>query len=200
MKILDRYVLISFLKNYLISFMVLIGLYIVLDMVFNFDELAEVQAKASVGGVASVLMLMRSIGDYYFFQTFKIFVHLSGIIPIVAAAFTLIRMTRFNELTASLAAGVPLLRTAMPIILAAMVLNVLLVVDQELLIPQMIPKLVRKHDELSQTSLRTFPVRAMQDEASGLLNVARYHPGSETTQPWMEIVDVIERDDQALPI
>ena len=112
MKILDRYVLISFLKNYLISFMVLIGLYIVLDMVFNFDELAEVQARANATGFASVLLLLRSIGDYYFFQTFRIFVHLSGIIPIVAAAFTLIRMSRFNELTAVLSAGVPLLRVA----------------------------------------------------------------------------------------
>ena len=37
MKILDRYVLFTFIKNYLISFMVLIGLYIVMDMVFNFD-------------------------------------------------------------------------------------------------------------------------------------------------------------------
>src|SRR5439155_12783489 len=181
MKILDRYVLVSFLKNYLISFMVLIGLYIVLDMVFNFDELAEVQARTSAGGVASVLLLLRSIGDYYFFQTFKIFVHLSGIIPIVAAAFTLIRMTRFNELTASLAAGVPLLRTAMPIILAAMVLNVLLVIDQELLIPQIIPKLVRKHDEIQQSGGggKSFVVRAMQDDADGLLNAARYHPPTE---------------------
>src|SRR4030095_8812106 len=163
MKILDRYVLVSFLKNYLISFMVLIGLFIVVDWVFNFDELAEVQSKTAVGGVASVLLLMRSIGDYYFFQTFRIFVHLSGIIPIVAAAFTLIRMSRFNELTASLAAGVPLLRTAMPIIVAGVVLNVLLMVDQELVIPQMIPQLVRKHDEVQAASSKTYAVRAMQD-------------------------------------
>src|SRR4029079_1873014 len=192
MKIFDRYVLTSFLKNYLISFMVLIGLYIVLDMVFNFDELAEVQARANATGFASVLLLLRSIGDYYFFQTFRIFVHLSGIIPIVAAAFTLIRMTRFNELTASLAAGVPLLRTAMPIIIAAMVLNVLLVVDQELLIPQMIPKLVRKHDEIQQAgSAKSFAVRSMQEESSGLLNAARYHPPQENQPAWMEYVDVI---------
>src|SRR4051794_8745894 len=156
MKILDRYVLWSFIKNFLISLMVLIGLYVVLDMVFNFDELAEVQQKTtSAGGVASVLALMRNIGDYYFFQSFRIFVHLSGIFPVVAAAFTLIRLSRFNELTASMAAGVPLLRTAMPIIIAAMILNVLLVVDQELLVPQMIPKLTRKHDEINQTSART---------------------------------------------
>ena len=48
MKILDRYVLVTFIKNYLISLFVLLGLYIVLDMVFNFDELSEVQQKAQV--------------------------------------------------------------------------------------------------------------------------------------------------------
>src|SRR6478609_6191821 len=168
MRIIDRYVLWSFLKNYLISFMVLIGLYIVLDMVFNFDELAEVQQKTAVGGVASIISVLRNIGSYYFFQTFKIFVHLSGIIPIVAAAFTLIRLTRFNELTASLAAGVPLLRSAAPIILAGVILNVLLVADQELVIPQMIPQLVRKHDEVQTSTTKTYSVRAMQDEKNGL--------------------------------
>ena len=130
MRILDRYVLTTFLKNYLISFMVLIGLYIVLDMVFNFDELAEVQNHAAAGGFSSVLMILRGIGDYYFFQTFRIFIHLSGIIPVVAAAFTLIRLGRFNELSASLAAGVPLGRTAMPIIIATGVLMALLLVDR----------------------------------------------------------------------
>lgn len=201
MKILDRYVLATFLKNYLISLMVLIGLYVVLDMVFNFDELAEVQARsAGTGGVASVIALLRSIADYYFFQTFRIFIHLSGIIPVVAAAFTLIRLSRFNELTASLAAGVPLLRTAMPIIIAAMVLNVLLVVDQELLVPQMIPKLTRKHDEINQNAARTFAIRAMQDESNGLLNAARFHPATAQAPAWMEQVDLIQFDDQFMPV
>jgi lipopolysaccharide export system permease protein len=198
MKILDRYVLFTFLKNYLISFMVLIGLYIVLDMVFNFDELAEVSSKtAGAGGFASMLSMLSSIGDYYFYQTFRIFAQLSGIIPVVAAAFTLIRLSRFNEMTASLAAGVPLLRTAMPIIIAAVVLNVLLVVDQEMLVPQMIPKLVRKHDELQQTASKSYPVRAMQDGANGLLNAAEYHPDA---QPWMEQVDIVQFDDSFMPV
>ena len=49
MKILDRHVLLSFLKNYLISFMVLIGLFVTLDMVFQFDEFAKVGRKALFG-------------------------------------------------------------------------------------------------------------------------------------------------------
>ncbi len=196
MRILDRYILWNFIKNYLISFMVLIGLYIVLDMVFNFDELAEVQNRSGSGGVESAVTLLKGIVDYYFYQCFLIFGHLSGIIPLVAAAFTLIRMQRFNELTASLAAGVPLLRTSMPIILAAVFMQVLLVVDQEILIPKMIPKLTRKHDEVSQAGARTYALPSMQDEKNGILRASRYHPATPQDAPWMEYFDVIQRDDE----
>ncbi|HEX8523636.1 MAG TPA: LptF/LptG family permease [Tepidisphaeraceae bacterium] len=196
MRILDRYILWNFIKNYVISFMVLIGLYIVLDMVFNFDELAEVQNRGGAGGVESAVSLLKGLVDYYFYQSFLIFAHLSGIIPLVAAAFTLIRMQRFNELTASLAAGVPLLRTAMPIVLAAVVLNALLVVDQEILIPRMIPKLTRKHDEVQQVGVRTYAIPSMQDEQNGILRASRYHPASATELPFMEYFDVIQRDEE----
>src|SRR5689334_22455373 len=127
MRIIDRYVLWSFVKNYVISFMVLIGMYIVLDMVFNFDDLAGLKAKTDTPGAGSVLSVIWNIADYYFYQAFIFFVQLSGIIPVVAAAFTLMRLSRFNELTAMLAAGVPLLRVAMPIILAGVVLNGLMI-------------------------------------------------------------------------
>src|ERR1044071_4736194 len=150
MKILDRYVLWSFLKNYLISFMVLIGMYVVLDMVFNFDELTELKSTAAAQGGQPIWTVLSNIGGFYFYQIFLFFVHLSGVIPVVAAAFTLMRLSRFNELTAVMAAGVPLLRVAAPIIIASVVLNALLIVDQELLIPRMIPQLSRSHDDLSK--------------------------------------------------
>src|SRR3954465_8094072 len=247
MKILDRYVLIAFVKNYLISLMVLLGLYIVLDMTFNFDELAEVQQKAQIvgnvhdvkttgdqvratlaltrndtaavgtefkiagadgrtmavltvdqtadhevsgpvklsgndpprkgltatapGPAAGTFAVFKSIASYYYHQSFLFFVQLSGVIPVFAAAFTLIRMSRFNELTAVLAAGVPLLRVSMPIVYAGVVINfIFLPLTQELVIPSMIPELTRKHDELQQSGAKTFPIRAMQDESNSLLN------------------------------
>ncbi len=195
MRILDRYVLLSFLKNYLISFMVLIGLYVVLDMVFNFDELAEVQNRVGPGGVDSAITLLRGLVDYYFYQGFLIFAHLSAVIPLVAAAFTLIRMQRFNELTASLAAGVPLLRTAMPIILAAVVLNVLLVVDQELLIPNMVSQITRKHDEVQQVGREPMRSNRCRMTRTGFC-ASRYHPSTAHSPAWMEYMDVIQRDDR----
>ena len=146
MKIIDRYVTRSFISNYAISFMVLVGMYVILDMVFNFSRLVQFQATGSA--FQNMIDTLRDIADYYFYQCFLFFVQLSGIIPVVAAAFTLMRLSRFNELTAMLAAGVPLLRVAMPIIIASLLLNGLLLVDQELVIPRMIPKLTRDHDEV----------------------------------------------------
>ena len=140
MRILDRYVLKSFLKNYFISLMVLVGMYIVLDMVFNFGDLVDIKSDGEATALPRCLRPSRDIADYYSYQFFLIFEHLSGIIPVVAAAFTLLRLSRFNELTAVLAAGVPLLRVAVPIILAGVAVNVLMVADQELLIPQHDPE------------------------------------------------------------
>jgi lipopolysaccharide export system permease protein len=200
MKILDRYVIITFLKNYLVSFFVLIGLYITLDMVFNFDELVQVQERANVtNGLDSAMVVIKAAADYYFYQIFYIYVQLSGMIPVVAAAFTLIRLSRFNELSAMLSAGVPLLRIASPIIIVALVLNGLLLLDQELLIPEIIPKLVRSKQEAGQeTSTKFFQIPAMQDENSGVLNVARYRPGPGN--PVMFEFTLIERNKELQPV
>ena len=195
MKILDRYVIVSFIRNYCISFLVLVGMYVVLDMVFNFNSMVALQQTG--GAVATVIETLRDMGDYYFYQCFLFFVHLSGIIPVVAAAFTLMRLSRFNELTAMLAAGVPLLRVAAPIVLAALILNGLLMVDQELLIPNMIPKLVRDRDEIHGKSRGWFTIDFMQDSDGGLMHAARFWPrhrtGPADLTPAMEKLDVIER-------
>src|SRR5687768_585482 len=201
MKILDRHVLASFLKNYLISFLVLIGLYVVLDMVFAFDEFAEVQDKVGAqGGAESALAVVRHITKYYFYRSFLIYVFLAGVIPVVAAAFTIIRLTRFNELTAVLAAGVPLLRTAAPIILCGFVLNiVLLPLDQELVIPRIIPQLTKNKDKLDH-EVTWYPVKAMQDGQDRLLVAARYDPPAAERPAAMTEISVIERDDQLRPV
>ena len=200
MKILDRYVISTFLKNYIISLGVLIGLYVVMDMVFNFDEILNVQSKGGAAGIGGVLTVVRDAADFYFYQSFLIFVQMSGIIPVVAAAFTLLRFSRFSELTAFLAAGVPLLRVAAPIILASVFLNGLLVIDQEWVLPRMIPKLTRKHDEVrSATSESAFRISAMQVGDHSLLLAAVYRPGSEVIPPIMEEMDVLERDDDLQP-
>src|SRR3954470_18508203 len=198
MKILDRYVISTFLKNYFIAFFVLIGMYVTLDMVFNFDELVQVQDRTIVtSGFDSAIVVIKAAADYYFYQIFTIFVQLSGMIPVVAAAFTLIRLSRFNELSAMLSYGVPLPRVPSPIIIVSLVLNGLLLLDQELLIPSIIPKLVRSRQEAGQeTTSKDFQIPAMQDEHNAILNVARYRPGE---RPVMYEFTLVERNRELLP-
>jgi lipopolysaccharide export LptBFGC system permease protein LptF len=197
MKILDRYVLRLFLFNYLVSLVVLMGLFIVLDMVFNFDELVEARERAAV----STPQLIFGIADYYFFQTFQIFVHLSGIIPVVAAAFTLVRLTRFNELAAMLSAGIPLLRVAAPIVVMGVILNlILLPLDQEVLIPRIIPKITRGHDDIFRATTKSFPIQAMQDDTNALLIAGRYTPPGPEGGAIMRVVDIVHRDADLQPV
>jgi lipopolysaccharide export system permease protein len=200
MKILDRYVLFTFLRNYLISFMVLIGLFIVLDMVFNFDELVDIRIPEEAGPIGAALHVGKALFNYYFYQIFLIFTHLSGVIPVVAAAFTLVRMSRSNETVAMLAAGVPLVRIAAPIIIVAVIINfVLLPVNQELLIPNMIPQLIRHRDDVLKDKLDSFPIRALFD-GNNVLMAARYYPVGVDRRPAMREVDIIERDEQLRPV
>jgi lipopolysaccharide export LptBFGC system permease protein LptF len=106
-------------------------------------------------------------------------------------------MSRFNELTAILAAGVPLLRVAMPIVYAGVVINfVFLPLTQELVIPSMIPELTKKHDELQDTGAKSFPIRAMQDDNNCLLNAGRYTPSDGGKPAHLDVVDIIERNPQ----
>jgi lipopolysaccharide export LptBFGC system permease protein LptF len=197
MKLIDRYVIFSFLRDYLISFMVLVGMYVVMDMVFNFNHMVDVQS-APGAAAPSIFSTIFDIVDFYFYQCFLIFVSLSGIIPVVAAAFTLMRLSRFNELTALLAAGVPLLRIAAPIVFASVLLNVFLLVDQELVIPQMIPKLMRDHDDVHRSTSSYYAIDSMQDAEGGLLRASRFFPPTSDQPAWMKDIDVIQRKSKGM--
>ncbi len=197
MKLIDRYVVTTFLKNYLLSFLVLVGMYIVLDLIFNIDEFSEIKQKAT--GIEAMFGFISYIADFYFYQIFLYFLHLSGMISVVAASFTLMRMIRFNELSALLSAGVPLLRISLPIIIAALFLNGLIWVDQELIIPNMIHKLVRTHDYGNELDSRSFRIDAMRAEDGSKLFAGRYHPSTERPAR-MEMLSIIEQDENYRPI
>ena len=189
---IDRYVLRSFVKNYLISLLTLIGLYVVLDMVFNFDEFVQVSGRSGGEEAGSVLQTLYIILDYYFYQSFHIFNYLAGIIPVVATAFTFMRMSRFNELAALLAAGVPLGRVAAPVIVAALFINGgLLFVNQEIVVPGLIDKLSRNHGDVD-SGLDNRVLRAMPDGDDRVLFAGRYTPPRGPDAPaTMEVVDVL---------
>ncbi len=141
MKILDKYVAKNFLIGYLIAFCVLIGLRVIIDLFVNLDEFGE---HADLGTAA----VIKNIFSYYGLNITLYFRDFAGMITVVAAAFSLGKMVRYNELTAMMASGVSLKRVIAPIIVLATILTGLLVIDQELIIPPLSDKLVRKQDAL----------------------------------------------------
>ena len=141
MKVLDRYVIKNFLIGYFIAASVLIGLCVVIDLFVNLDEFAE---NAELG----MDVVLRNIFTYYGAQSSLYFRDFAGVITVIAAVFSLGKMTRNNELVAVMASGVSLKRVIAPIIILAVFLTGLLVVDQEVVIPRLANQLIRSHDSL----------------------------------------------------
>jgi len=141
MKILDKYVAKNFLIGYCIAFCVLIGLRIIIDLFVNLDEFTE---HADLGTMA----VIKNILIYYGLNLTLYFRDFAGMITVVAAAFSLGKMVRQNELVAIMASGVSLKRVIAPIVFLALLLISLLVIDQEFLIPPLSDKLVRNQDDI----------------------------------------------------
>jgi lipopolysaccharide export LptBFGC system permease protein LptF len=151
MKVLDRYIVKSFLISYLILAFVLIGLYVLADLTINGEEFTK-QQDAQAGDVVG------SIVNYYGHQVFAYYRELAGIITLASASTTLITMNRRNEMTALLASGVSLYRVIWPVLVLGLVFSGLTIIDQEFVLPSMADELVRHHDQ--QAKLKEFPIYA----------------------------------------
>ena len=170
-KLLDRYVATEFLFSYVVALSVVLSLRIILDMFVQLDEFVE-----SEEGFWTALTY---IGRYYGPKVFEFFRDFSGTIILLAAAFALARMMRHNELTAVLASGVSLKRVIAPIVFLGFGLNLLMVVDQEWVLPSLADKLVRRPDEMQR--LRTLRVWLMPDKRNdALLSAAAFDRNEQT--------------------
>ncbi|MHC4126517.1 MAG: LptF/LptG family permease [Planctomycetota bacterium] len=141
MKVLDKYITKNFLIGYAIAFSVLIGLRIIIDLFVNLDEFTE---HADLGTLA----VIKNISTFYALNITLYFRDFAGMITVVAAAFSLGKMVRTNELVAVMSSGVSLKRVIGPIVFLSLVLTVVLVIDQEFIIPPLGDKLVRSQDDI----------------------------------------------------
>lgn len=169
MKILDRYILRTFFYSYVLSLCVLISLYVVLDLFVNLDEFT--------GGGRSIGRIARNVFDFYGHNIPLYFAQLSGVITAFAACATLARLQRQNELVATLASGTSLYRVAMPIVLASLAMNGLLVLDQEFLLPQVAPKLARQRGDVE--GARAYGLWCVRDGENRLLSAQEFFPKQE---------------------
>lgn len=166
MSVIDRYVAGGFLRSYLILLAVGVGLYVVSDLLVNLDEFTE-NRSLTVG------QILLAMADFYGHNLPLYFAQLGGPVMAFAAAFTVAMMLRNNEMTALVAAGMPLQRLLAPLLGCSVLLVALWMLNREYVLPAFASKIVRHHDDL--TGLREAGISFARDDHDALLTARRIH-------------------------
>lgn len=159
LRIIDRYLLWQFVQIFLICYVSLTGLFVVIDAFQNLDDFSRV-AKEMNQSYAQVMLQYYGYKSIYFFEI------ISGVLPLVAAMFTITWIERYNEMTALMAAGVSRLRVLRPVIIAAVVVCILAATNREVVLPQIREKLASDAKNLG--SNRAQEVASRQDTQTGI--------------------------------
>ncbi|MFN3152871.1 LptF/LptG family permease [Bremerella sp.] len=159
MLLIDRYLLIQFLKSFLIFFVSFTGLFIVIDSFNNLDEFLKYGDQTG--------STFRVLWDYYSPRVFTFFGMTSGILTLISAMFTVTWIQRHNEMTALMAAGISQARIVRPVIIAVIVIAILGVLNRELLIPRYMDRLTRNAQDWLGESKKTFQPKF--DNRTGVL-------------------------------
>ncbi|MCK4340532.1 MAG: LptF/LptG family permease [Phycisphaerae bacterium] len=183
---IDRYLVKTFLSSYVLLMLIGIALYVFSDVIVNLDEFTEDPDLTATG-------VLLKIADFHGYRMPLYFHQLGGVTMAIAASFTFALLLRNNELTPLVAAGVPLQRLAVPVILSSVVLVVLWFVNSELIVPAYAAKIVRHYDDLGKT--RQVEVLCVRDDHNAVLSAAELN----AQQGWLKEVYIIEPDENGNP-
>ena len=179
MRLIDRYIMGRFIGNFCILLMFLFVFAVSVDLLLELDEYVDV-AKEQIGpdgsSVAEFIALVKIVVNFHGPRIFQFYAYMVGMLTVGAMGFTFSQMYRNRELVALLAAGVPLHRVAMPVIVAALGLNGLQLLNQEFLLPRLAPMLIRKHGDIGQQGVQAFNVRFTADGRGNLLQAPSFDP------------------------
>jgi lipopolysaccharide export system permease protein len=116
---LDRYVARVFGLSYLAAFVLVVGLFLILDMATHLDD----YLSPGKDGRAPPSWL---VGQYYLLQLPFLYLQMSPYVTLVAGMFTAARLARNNELVAALNAGISVRRMLACVYLGAGLLALLM--------------------------------------------------------------------------
>ncbi len=157
---LDRYLLGNFLRIFLISLISLTGMFVVIHLFTNLDELMEM--------VTADRSLMKVAIDFYGPRSLDFFDRTVAVLLLMSGIFSLALMQRRQEMTAIEAAGIPKLRLLRPIVFASIVLIAISVVNREMVIPGFRESLISTAQNWREAP-EDLPPNFHKDHALGLL-------------------------------
>jgi lipopolysaccharide export system permease protein len=160
MRIIDRYLLGQYLKTFLICWISLTGLYVVVDAFSNLDEFMKYSETTGRG-------MLGTMAKFYAFRSIYFFDRSSAIIAMIAAMFTITWITRHNELTALMAAGISRMRVVRPVLLAALAVTLGAAFSREFVIPPLREHLTRDPKDLAGNAAVAMNMQV--DNSTGLI-------------------------------
>jgi lipopolysaccharide export LptBFGC system permease protein LptF len=109
---LDRYVGSLFAASYATAFLLVVGLFVVLDLASNIDDFLE---PWDDGSKAPIAVLAR----YYLMNVPFLYLQVAPMVTLVAGMFTISKLHKNNEIVAAVGAGVSTQRIVAPVMLGA---------------------------------------------------------------------------------
>jgi len=147
--LIDRQLIGSFFKAYVVCLTSLLMLYVVVDLFTNLDDFT--------GKDKTFRNVLVDIGTFYGYRVLQIFDRLCEAILLLAAMFTITWMQRCNEQVPLLSSGVSTRRIVAPVLLSAFALLGLSILNQEFLVPLVADKLMCQKED--PHGLGPIPVR-----------------------------------------
>src|SRR4029079_3284246 len=138
-KILDRQLVFSYVKSYLVCLISLMSLFVIVDLFQNLDSFWEHNK--------TLQNVFAFIGVYYAAKVMLICDRLSEAIVLMAAMFTVAWMQRNNEILPLLSAGVSTRRIIRPVLFASSSMVLLAVLNQELVLPTIDPDIIENRGD-----------------------------------------------------
>ena len=132
----DRYLLRRFLHVFLIGMFATYGLYVVFDGFTNIDGFQDAEQTRSA---TTILWMMV---EYYAFQSLTFIAMTGPMLNVLAVMVVFALLQKNGELNPVLSAGVPTYRIAVPLIAGAVSVNIVLIINQEIVIPTIADRLM----------------------------------------------------------
>ena len=144
LRLIDRYVVGSFLGALFNTLIFMIGLYLLVHFISHVGDID----KAREGFAAEGLSTLEGFSRYYALNLPEILVFFGPYAILLAASFSIHQLNQNNELTPMYAVGVSRLRVATPVLIAGLLLTFGLMAVKEMLIPRNAIEMSRIHDVL----------------------------------------------------
>lgn len=155
----DKYLLNRLFHTFVVFLIATYGLYIVIDLFTNMDDFQKAgEVSLEHGTAGGPLAVLAAIVRYYGIRTAEFFEMAGPILIVVSAIAVLGLLEKNSESHPVLAAGIPALRLLRPFLLGAGILNVLLILNQEFVLPNIVAELQTPRGGVAAASQKVEPV------------------------------------------